>query len=88
MSVIGACNVGSNVVFGAGSSIIDRDIPDDTVVLGSFPQNRLLPNRLSVKERCFALPPDASDSRSPRDAGMISEPPDRMGIAQVPSGSS
>ena len=36
-SVIGECNVGNNVIFGANSFVINADIPDNCLVTGSFP---------------------------------------------------
>lgn len=53
-SVIGNCNVGKDVVFGANSFILNTNIPDCTTVVGSYPDHKLLPNSTSVKERIFS----------------------------------
>ena len=52
-SVIGKCNVGSDVVFGANSFIINTDVPSHSVVVGAHPNIRLTHNRVSVGQRCF-----------------------------------
>ena len=36
-SVLGDCHIGRNVIIGARALVIDRDIPDDTLVLGMAP---------------------------------------------------
>ena len=53
-TVIGKSSVGKNVVFAAGASIIDTDVPDGTVVAGSYPKHRFLHNRETVVDRCFS----------------------------------
>lgn len=52
-SVLGDCNVGSNVVFGANSLVIDTAVPDDTIVVGAHPAQRYLSNPMTVRMRCF-----------------------------------
>lgn len=52
-SIIGDCQVGDDVVFGARSFIINTAIPDRTLVLGSYPAHRLIPNQRSARERHF-----------------------------------
>ncbi len=37
-SVIGECNIGSNVIFGANSFVIKADIPNNSIVTGSSPE--------------------------------------------------
>ena len=53
-SVIGDCKVGENVVFGANSFVLNSIIPENTTVVGSYPNHRLLLNKLSVKDRIFS----------------------------------
>lgn len=52
-SVIGECNVGSNVIFTANSFIVDTNVPSNSLVLGQYPTHKFAPNRSSVKSRCF-----------------------------------
>lgn len=54
--VIGACESGDNVVFAANSFIVDQDVVQDTIVVGQYPHHRLVPNRQSVRSRCFDGP--------------------------------
>lgn len=57
-SILGDCNIGKNVIFGANSFLMNIDVPDDTVVLGQYPQHRMIKNRHSVllnffeRDRC------------------------------------
>jgi serine O-acetyltransferase len=51
--VIGKCNVGSNVIFGACSFIIDTDVESNKVILKSFPDNKIIENTSKVKDTCF-----------------------------------
>lgn len=51
--VIGACRIGSNVVVAANTFVIDRDVPDDTVVISEGIRPRFSPNRRTVIERRF-----------------------------------
>jgi serine O-acetyltransferase len=43
-SIIGKCKIGDNVIFGANSFIIDKNINDNQIVLGQHPSNRLIKN--------------------------------------------
>lgn len=52
-SVLGNCKVGDNVIFGANSSVIDRDVPADSVVVGQHPSHQFKPNRVTVRKRVF-----------------------------------
>jgi serine O-acetyltransferase len=52
-TVLGASTAGNNVVFAANSLLIDSDVPDDSVVVGQYPQHRILPNQRPVRSRCF-----------------------------------
>jgi len=55
-SVLGDCQVGDNVVFAANALLIDTPVPSDTVVVGQYPTQRLLPNHRPVRSRCFEPP--------------------------------
>lgn len=52
-SIIGKCNVGKNVVFAANSLVINQNISDNRLVLGSFPNNRVIENNKKVLDRLF-----------------------------------
>ena len=52
-SVIGDCNIGKNVVFSANSSLINIQIDDNKLVLGSYPHNRVVENKKNVIDRIF-----------------------------------
>lgn len=53
-SIYGNCIVGQNVVFGAGSMVLECDIPDDSVVLGQFPNHRFLTGGKQIIDKFFA----------------------------------
>ena len=52
-SVLGQCKVGNNVVFAANAFLLNSDVPDNSVVAGQYPQQRILPNQRSVSLRHF-----------------------------------
>ncbi len=52
-SVIGNCNVGSNVVFGAQTHINNTDVQSNTVVTGRYPSNQIRENKEHVLNRRF-----------------------------------
>ncbi len=52
-SVIGNCKIGSNVVIAANSFILNQDIPNDSIAIGSYPHNKIAPNKLHVIDRRF-----------------------------------
>jgi serine O-acetyltransferase len=52
-SVLGDCQVGNNVVFAANAQIVNVGIPDDSLVLGQYPQHRIARNDKTVRQRCF-----------------------------------
>lgn len=54
VSIIGNCTIGSNVVFGAQTSILNMDIPDNSLVTGRGSDLRVRPNEQSVFEREFS----------------------------------
>ena len=54
-SVIGDCKIGSNVIFTANSTIINKDIPDNSMVTGYYPDNRVIANKKPVINRLFEV---------------------------------
>ena len=51
--VIGKCAIGSNVVLGTNALVLDRDIPDNKVVLCGDIRPRVIDNRREVLDRRF-----------------------------------
>lgn len=54
-SVLGNCRIGDNVVFAANSQIVNFNVPSDSLVLGQYPQQRLVRNSKAVRQRCFDI---------------------------------
>ncbi len=52
-SVLGDSQVGNNVVFGANTFLINSNVPDNSVVVGQYPNHRVLPNTETVRARYF-----------------------------------
>ena len=52
-SIIGNCNIGDNVVMTANSTIINQNIPNDSMVTGYYPNNRIIDNKKHVINRLF-----------------------------------
>jgi serine O-acetyltransferase len=52
-TVLGETVCGDNVVFAARSFVINSNIPAQSVVTGAFPNEKILPSRLTVKARMF-----------------------------------
>lgn len=52
-TVIGNCQVGRNVVFGANSFVMNLTIPSGTTVVGSYPQHRLISSTNVISEKYF-----------------------------------
>jgi serine O-acetyltransferase len=52
-SIIGACSVGSNVVFAANSFILNMDVAENSLVTGSYPHNRIRSNSVTTVKRIF-----------------------------------
>jgi len=50
-SVLGHCRIGRNVCIAASVSVVNTDIPNDVVVLGSYPNYEFRPNRRAFSER-------------------------------------
>ena len=53
-SVIGSCDIGSNVVLAANAFLLNTNVPPSSVVTGAYPSNRLIPNRQSTIVRVFS----------------------------------
>ena len=53
--VIGKCNVGDNVIFGANAFIIDTDVPSNSIVVGSYPKHRILVSSHNVLRDIFGV---------------------------------
>ena len=52
-AVLGACEVGRNVVFGANSFLLNQNVPPNSTVVGQFPSHRVLNLETSVIDRMF-----------------------------------
>ena len=52
-TVIGECNIGENVIFGANTFVINADIPSNSVVVGQYPNIRIMKNKISVINNFF-----------------------------------
>lgn len=52
-AVFGKSKVGPNVVFGADSMVIDQDIPSDSIVVGRYPNHRILPGAGKIFQKFF-----------------------------------
>jgi serine O-acetyltransferase len=52
-TVIGKSRIGENVVLGANAYVIDRDVPDNSVIVAAASRPRATPNRKHVMERRF-----------------------------------
>lgn len=48
--ILGNCNIGPRVRIAAGSLILDRDIPSDSLVVGRHPNLRIIPLEISIPE--------------------------------------
>jgi serine O-acetyltransferase len=54
-SVIGECQVGKNFVLGSMSSLIDTIVPDNKVLVGNYPNHKILNNSSNQIEKYFLL---------------------------------
>lgn len=52
-TVIGNCQVGRNVIFGANSFVLNQTIPSGTTVVGTYPQHRLISSPDVIAEKYF-----------------------------------
>jgi serine O-acetyltransferase len=51
--VLGDCEIGSDVVFGANSFILNTDVPSNSIVVGQHPNTTLVPHSQPVAGRLF-----------------------------------
>jgi serine O-acetyltransferase len=54
-SIIGECYTGENFVLAANASMVNQKIDDNSLVLGAFPQNRILENRNNLISEYFDI---------------------------------
>ncbi len=54
-SVIGKCSIGDNVCFAANTFVKNMDVPDNSVVVGSYPANSIKANHRDNKQDFFCL---------------------------------
>jgi serine O-acetyltransferase len=54
--VLGACTVGANAWFAAGTIVVDTDVPPDSMVFGRTPALTITPTRRTVAADLFGLP--------------------------------
>lgn len=53
-AVIGACNLGNDVVLGANAFVLNTDVPGGSLLIGQYPSHRIVPTSLSVVRRVFS----------------------------------
>lgn len=51
--IIGKCVIGSNCIFGANSFILNTNIPDNSVVVGTYPSHKILKNKINIIKTMF-----------------------------------
>ena len=51
--VIGKCHIGKNVIFAPGSIVIDTNVPDDSIVIGQYPNIVLKKNKFNLIKDFF-----------------------------------
>lgn len=47
-SVLGDCNIGNNVIIGAGAIVKNQDVPDNSIVFGQSPNIVIKPNKNKI----------------------------------------
>lgn len=52
-SIIGSCKLGTDCIVGARSYIIDTNLEDNQVVLGSYPNNKIIENKKDLIDHYF-----------------------------------
>ena len=52
-SIIGECMIGSNTIFGAHSFVKDLDVPNNSIVVGRYPNHRILPLKKEIQDKYF-----------------------------------
>lgn len=53
--VIGDCKIGNNVYIGPNSLIVNTDVPNNSIVVGQYPNHRILNSKRFVKEQIFGI---------------------------------
>lgn len=53
--VIGDCQIGDNVIFGANSFILNSKVPSNCLVVGQYPNHKILVNTKNVKKNFFGI---------------------------------
>jgi len=51
--VLGDSVIGRNVVLGANSFVVSCSIPENSVVVGQYPEHRIMPNKVDFRTRIF-----------------------------------
>jgi len=54
-TIVGKCFIGKNTIFGAHSFIKDTDIPKNSIVVGRYPNHRVLPLNKEVADEYFDI---------------------------------
>lgn len=52
-TILGGCEIGDDVCFGAGSLVLDEKIPSGSTVVGRSPNLRIIPKKANLIERMF-----------------------------------
>jgi len=55
LRIVGKCLIGSNTIFGAHSFVKDLDVPDNSMVVGRYPNHRILPLSKEVRDEYFDI---------------------------------
>lgn len=54
-SILGDCSTGSDFVMAANATLINSTIPDDSIVIGNYPNHRIISNNNSIIGNFFAI---------------------------------
>jgi len=54
-TILGKCLIGSYTIFGAHSFVKDLDVPDNSMVVGRYPNHRILPLSKEVRDEYFDI---------------------------------
>ncbi len=52
-TVIGNCKIGSNTIFGSNSFLINTNVRNDSTIVNSYPNHKILINKVNVIDRMF-----------------------------------
>lgn len=52
-SIIGQCKTGKNFILAAKASLLNTDVDDNKVILGAFPQHKIIENRNNLIKKYF-----------------------------------